>query len=35
MKLGGHADLYGSIEAATFLEVIEELEKEDGLLGEA
>mgnify|MGYP000927189165 CR=1 FL=1 len=35
LKLGDHADLYGTIEAATFLEVVEELETEDGSLGEA
>ena len=35
LKLGDHADLYGSIEAATLLEAVEELETEDGLLGEA
>ena len=35
LKLGDHADLYGTTESATMLEVIDEFEQDDGLTGQA
>ena len=35
LKLGDHADLFRDVEAATMLEVLEEFEQNDGLVGMA
>ena len=35
LKLGDHADLFGNVEAATMLEVLEEFEQDDGVVGAA
>jgi len=32
LKLGDHADLFGDVEAATMLEVLEEFEQNDGVV---
>jgi len=35
LKLGDHADLYGTIESATMIDIMEEFDEGDGLTGEA
>jgi len=35
LKRGDHADIYGTTESSTILDLMEEFEQDDGLIGEA